>query len=353
MTDSSNFIIYGATGYTGTLIARLAVERGLRPILASRSGEKVKQLATELGLEHRAFSLEDEAAIDTALTDMAVVLNCAGPFSKTYQPMSAGCLRTNTHYLDITGEIAVFEAAAAQDTGAKAAGVMLLPGVGFDVVPSDCLAAHLKQRLPDATHLALAIQLLSRPSRGTATTMVEGQAKGGFVRRAGAISPVPAGWKTRTIDFGRGAAEATTIPWGDVSTAYYSTGIPNIEVYAALGESMRWAAVATRYLGWLLGLPVVQDFQKSLIQKMPAGPTDEERKQGISLLWGEVENSSGTKCVSRLQCPEGYTLTALTALAVVEKVLAGQVKAGFQTPSLAYGADLIMEIEGVVREDIN
>lgn len=346
-------MLYGANGYTGALIARLAVQRGLRPILAGRNSEKVAPLSAELGLEYRAFTLDDDAAVDSALADVAVVLHCAGPFSQTSKPMVAGCLRTKTHYLDITGEVAVFEAIAARDAEAKAAGVMLLPGVGFDVVPSDCLAAHLKARLPSATRLTLGFQALGQISRGTATTMVEAQHQGGLVRRGGVLTSVPAAWKTREIDFGRGPVEATTIPWGDVSTAFYSTGIPDIEVYAAFPASTRRAMVASRYLGWLLGLPAVQQFQKRLIQAQLPGPNDAERAQGRSLLWGEVEDNSGKRLVSRLQGPEGYTLTALTALAIVAKVLAGQVSVGFQTPSSVYGADLILEIEGVVREDLD
>lgn len=348
----SSFLLYGANGYTGNLIAKLALERGLRPILGGRNSDKLEPLANQLSLEYRAFALDDDAAIDAALADVAVVLHCAGPFSRTSSPMVVGCLRTKTHYLDITGEVAVFEAIASLDTQAKAAGVMLLSGVGFDVVPSDCLAAHLKARLPSATKLALAFQALGRISRGTATTMVEAQNSRGLVRRGGVLTPVPAAWQTRLIDFGQGTVEAVSIPWGDVSTAYYSTGIPDIEVYAAFPTATRIGMIATRYLGWLLGLPPVQDFQKRLIQNQPPGPTEAERAQGKSLLWGEVADNSGNHVVSRLQCPEGYTLTALTAVAIVQKVLAGQVAVGFQTPSLVYGADFILEIEGVVRQDL-
>lgn len=348
----SSFLLYGANGYTGNLITKLAVESGLRPILGGRNCEKVKPLADQLGLEYRAFSLDDDAAIDSALADVPIVLHCAGPFSRTSSPMVAGCLRTKTHYLDITGEVAVFEAIASHNSEAKAAGVMLLPGVGFDVVPSDCLAAHLKARLPSATKLALGFQALGRLSRGTATTMVEAQNQKGLVRRGGVLTPVPAAWQTRLIDFGQGATEAVTIPWGDVSTAYYSTGIPDIEVYAAFPAATRIGMVATRYLGWLLGLPPVQDLQKTLIQNQPPGPTEAERAQGKSLLWGEVTDNSVNRLVSRLQCPEGYTLTALTAVAIVQKVLAGQFSVGFQTPSLVYGADFILEFEGVVRQDL-
>jgi short subunit dehydrogenase-like uncharacterized protein len=347
-----NFLIYGANGYTGNLIAREAVKQGLRPILAGRDREKVERLAAELRLEHRVFSLDDAAAIDAALSGVEAALHCAGPFSRTSGAMADGCLRTGTHYLDITGEIAVFESLAARDAEAKSAGVMLLPGVGFDVVPSDCLAAHLKRRLPSATKLTLAIRGLGRISHGTATTMVENINRGGLVRRSGRLTPVPTAWKTRDIDFGDGPVKAVTIPWGDVATAFYSTGIPNIEVYAAVPAAARRMMVLSRAFGWLLGSAPVQGFLKRRIKAQPPGPSDAERARGKSFVWGEVTDDSGQRQVSRLVGPEGYTLTVMTALKIVKLVLAGTAPVGFQTPSLAYGADLILEVEGVAREDL-
>ncbi|HYY55903.1 MAG TPA: saccharopine dehydrogenase NADP-binding domain-containing protein [Pyrinomonadaceae bacterium] len=350
---SSSFLLYGANGYTGELIARMSVERGLRPILAGRDSSKIEPLATELGLDHLSFALDDSASIAAALKSVPVVLHCAGPFSRTYRPMADGCLRTGTHYLDITGEIAVFESLAARREEAARAGVMLLPGVGFDVVPSDCLAAHLKRRLPSATSLTLAIRGLGRISHGTATTMVENINRGGLVRRDGRLTPVPAAWKTREVDFGSGPVKATTIPWGDIATAFYSTGIPNIEVYAALPSSTRMMMKASRPLGPLLATAPVQSFLKSRIKAQPPGPSGQERARGKSFVWGEVADDAGLRKRSRLRGPEGYTLTAMTALSVVERVLAGNAPAGFQTPSLAYGADFILEIEGVERVDLD
>lgn len=349
----TNFLLYGANGYTGNLISRLAVERGLRPLLAGRDPGKISQLASELGLEYRAFALDDAAALEASLREVAVVLHCAGPFSHTSKLMADACLKTKTHYLDITGEIVVFEALAACDREAQSAGVMLLPGVGFDVVPSDCLAAHLKRRLPSATKLTLAIQGLGRISHGTATTMVENINRGGLVRRDGKLTSVPTAWRTRLIDFGRGAVKAVTIPWGDVATAFHSTGIPNIEVYAALPAAMRRMMKLSRPLSSLLATAPVQRFLKKRIKAQPPGPSDAERARGKSFVWGEVIDDAGQMKSSRLQGPEGYTLTALTALAIIEKVLAGNAPVGFQTPSRAYGADLILEIEGTTREDIN
>ncbi|HEY0004498.1 MAG TPA: saccharopine dehydrogenase NADP-binding domain-containing protein [Pyrinomonadaceae bacterium] len=348
-----DFLLYGANGYTGSLIARLAVEQGLSPILAGRDPQKIGPQAAALGLEQQVFALNDSAALDAALKDVAVVLHCAGPFSRTSRPMADACLRSGTHYLDITGEAAVFESLAARDREALEAGVMLLPGAGFDVVPSDCLAAYLKSRLPSATNLALGIQGLGRISRGTATTMIENIDRGGLVRRAGKLKSVPAAWKTRSMDFGRGPVKAVTIPWGDVATAFYSTGIPNIEVYAAIPASMRLMMRLGRPFGWLLGSQPVQRFLKKRLDAQPPGPSDAERARGKSFVWGEVRDDSGNVRRARLRGPEGYTLTALTALSIVRKVLAGQAPHGFKTPSLAYGPDFILEIEGVEREDLN
>lgn len=345
------FLIYGANGYTGSLIARAAVARGHQPILAGRHGEALATLARELGMEQRTFALHNPDTVAEAIRGVRMILHCAGPFAHTSKPMADACLRTGVHYLDITGEVSVFEALAARAQEAKAAEVMLLPGVGFDVAPSDCLAAHLKRRLPSANRLALGFQTFGTVSRGTATTMVENIARGGLVRQDGVLRAVPAAWKTRVIDFGAGPTKAITIPWGDVSTAFYSTGIPNIEVYTAASLGLRMAARASRRLGWLLGSRVVQRFLKRKIQAGSAGPSEEERAHGKSYLWGQAEDAAGNKVVSRLRGPEGYTMTVRSALAIVDLVLAGKAAPGFQTPSKLYGADFVLGLEGVVRED--
>lgn len=266
--------------------------------------------------------------------------------------MADACLARRTHYLDITGEIGVFEALAARNEEARVAGVMLLPGTGFDVVPSDCLAAHLKSRLPDAVKLILAFESSGGLSRGTATTMVENISRGGAIRRGGRITPVPAGWKTIRIDLGRGPIEVTTIPWGDVATAWYSTGIPDIEVYTRTTGGMRAALKASRYLGWLLASAPVQRLLKGKIRSGAPGPDDFARARGASRVAGEVTNAAGRRARARLTGPEGYTMTARTAVTALSRTLAGGATPGFKTPSLAFGADFILSIEGVTREDL-
>jgi short subunit dehydrogenase-like uncharacterized protein len=346
-------LIYGSTGYTGRLIVAEAFARGLRPTLAGRNGDAVRAQAERLGLEWRAAALDDSRALHDALDGATVVLHCAGPFTHTWRAMSDACLRRRAHYLDITGEIGVFEGLAARDGEARAAGIMLLPGVGFDVVPSDCLAAHLARRLHNATHLALAFRALGGMSRGTLTTMVESLGGPGAVRRDGRIVPVPPAWKTRQIDFGDGRLrDATTIPWGDVSTAWHSTGIPNVEVYVTMRPALRRGAKLSRWIGPLLRAPAVREFLMRRVRAAAPGPSDVARARAASLLWGEAIAADGQRVQSRLRGPSGYDLTARTAVLLASKALAGKAPSGFQTPSRAYGADVIMEVPEIVRTDV-
>lgn len=350
---SSEILIYGSNGYTGRLIVDLAVAEGARPVLAGRSLHQVKPQAKLRGLNSRIFALDEPAAVDEGLKDMRVVLNCAGPFSRTAVPIAEACIRSGVHYLDITGEIEVFEALASMGDAARSAGVMLMPGTGFDIVPSDCLAAHLKRRLPSAMELTLAFKAIGRPSRGTATTMMENIHKGGMIRKDGKLKPVPSAWKVRDFDFGDGPVQAMTIPWGDVSTAYHSTRIPNIQVYMAAPPTLRRMAFFSRYFGWLLASPPIQALLKRQIESGPAGPSDADRQAGKSILWGEAKDDSGMAVRTRLQAPEGYSLTAQTAWAISKRAANGDAPAGFKTPSMAYGPDFILEFDGVERIDLD
>jgi short subunit dehydrogenase-like uncharacterized protein len=347
-------LLYGANGYTGSLIARLAAGQGVRPVLAGRDEGAIGALADELGFEHRTFALDRPAAIERGLAGCTVVLHCAGPFSHTYRAVSEACLRTGTHYVDITGEIDVFEALAARDGAARDAGVMLLPGAGFDVVPSDCLAAHLAARLPGATRLELAIAGSGRLSRGTLRTASENQQRGGMIRQGGALRSVPPAWRTAAIDFGDGRPRsAVTIPWGDVATAYHSTGIPDIEVYAALPPRLIRLLRATRRSGWLLRQPPVRALQRLLLRALPPGPDQAELERGRSRVWGRVEDGQGSRATAVLRGPNAYLFTAHAALRIVRRVLAGDAPTGYQTPSRAYGPDLVLEVPGTERFDLD
>ncbi|MDA1081727.1 MAG: saccharopine dehydrogenase NADP-binding domain-containing protein [Gemmatimonadetes bacterium] len=346
-------LIYGSTGYTGRLVVAEAIARGLRPTLAGRSADAVSAQAELLTLKWRCAAINDAAALDAALEGATAVLHCAGPFAHTWRAMSDACIRNRVHYLDITGEIDVFEGLAARDAEARAAGIMLLPGVGFDVVPSECLAAHLARRVPDAVRLALGFHASGGISRGTLTTVVENLGSSGAARVNGKIVAVPPAWRTRRIDFGDGKLRhATTIPWGDVSTAYHSTGIPDIEVYTSMRPALRRMMVASRWIGPALRSGFLRRTLAARVRRGPAGPDEEARARSKSMLWGEAVAADGRRAEATIRCASGYTLTAQTAVHIAAKVLTGAAPAGFQTPSRAYGADLILEIPGATRTDV-
>lgn len=342
----NDWMIYGANGYTGELIARAAAARGLRPVLAGRSESAVSGLARELGLESRTFALDGTRGLVEEISGMRIVLHCAGPFSATARPMMEACIEAGSHYLDITGEIAVFELAHELGGRAADAGVALCPGTGFDVVPTDCLAAKLAEALPGATHLALGFDSRSGFSPGTAKTSVEGLAGGGKVRENGEIKTVPLAFRTRRIDFGDGEKLAMTIPWGDVSTAYRTTGIPDIEVYIPASPGLVKRLKRMNYVRPLLGLGPVQTFMKRQVDKRVRGPSEDQRAQLTTSVWGEVRDGAGKTVTGRIRTANGYDVTVTASLGIVSALLDGRTASGHVTPSKLMGADFVTTLPG-------
>jgi short subunit dehydrogenase-like uncharacterized protein len=345
--------LYGANGYTGRLIVAEALRRGMRPVLAGRNAAALRAMGTETGLPVRTFGLEDPNVVRQALKGQDLVLHCAGPFSATSAPVLDACLAVKAHYLDITGEIDVFAAAHARDADAKAAGIVVLPGAGFDVVPTDCLAARLKAQLPEATELVLAFEAGGGPSPGTAKTGVEGLGQGGRARIDGELRKVPLAWKTRKFDRAPVGAEpdlrlAMTIPWGDLYTAWVSTGIPNIETYLGVSPGAVSKLRMLRKLGFVLGTRPVQAFLKSRVTASVPGPTAEQRAKGLTTVWGEVRDPAGRTRAERLRTPNGYDLTVTASLGIVERLVRGEAPAGgFYTPSRLMGPDYVLSLPGV------
>lgn len=330
------WMIYGANGYTGELIAREAVRRGQRPILAGRHAAKIDPLAKELGCETRVFGLDAPQ-----LENIDLVLHCAGPFVHTAMPMVRACLDKGVHYLDITGELGVFEQIFALDGEAKRANVTLLPGVGFDVVPTDCLAAKLHAKLPEANELWLAFYNRGGSlSRGTLKTMIEGIHEGGAIRRNGRIERVPMAWDVRDIPFSCGTRTAMTIPWGDIATAWRSTGIPNIRVYNA---SSPRAVKRIKRMSLLLPLLRFAPLRRlaGKYADRRTGPSAEVRANARTYLWGRVATPDGREETMTAETLEGYAFTVLSAVHAVEKVMAGGIATGALTPSLAFGAGFV------------
>jgi short subunit dehydrogenase-like uncharacterized protein len=345
MTDTSpNWMIYGATGYTGRLVADLAVARGHRPVLAGRS-RSVERLAAALGLRARVFDLEDPALVGRSLAGCRVVAHCAGPFSATSRPMIDACLSAGTHYVDITGEIDVFEAAFRRHDEARARAVVICPGVGFDVIPTDCVAATLAEVLPGATRLALGFDTASGVSAGTARTTLEALPGGGRVRRAGRVETIPLGSLTRTIDFGRGPRRSMAIPWGDVATAFATTRIPNIEVYVPMPRAAAFAIRCLQPARRLFATAGVRRTLQSLVGHS-VGPSPQSRAAAPTWVWGEACDGAARTAVARLRTANVYDVTAHGVVMAVEHLVESDDTGGVFTPSRLLGPRCVERIPG-------
>ncbi len=332
----------------------MAAQQQLPVILAGRDIEKTKALATQLNLPYVVFDLKNEADTERALANVKVVLHCAGPFRYTAEPMAKACLKTKTHYLDITGEYDVFEKLFGMDQQAKNAGILIMPGTGFDVVPTDCLALYLKNKIPGVNTLELALMMKGGSlSHGTAITVAENLGDNTLVRRDGELEEIPNGSLIRSVLLPNNRRKkGVAISWGDISTAYRTTGIPNITVYNCLPDqvikSMKWS----NYLGFILRTRVVKNFLIKRIKNRPAGPNDEMREKATSAVWGEVRNEFGANYRAMIELPEGYTLTALTALKIAQNVLQTEPPHGTRTPAGVFGADFILQFDKVKRIDL-
>lgn len=333
------WMIYGANGYTGELIAREAVNRGMSPVLGGRSADKIRPLAEELSLEFQVFSLDEHAA--EQLENIDLVLHCAGPFQKTSKPMIQACLSAKTDYLDITGEISVFEYTHSQHVLAKEKGVILCSGVGFDVVPTDCTALKLKEELPDAIELKLGFDSDSGISPGTFKTMIQGLGSGSMHRKDGSLETVPIGSQHRTIDFGRGARSAMGIPWGDVSTAFYTTGIPTISAWIPMPKSRIYSTRLMGAAGPLLATDWLKEKLGKQVEKRVQGPNSQRRATSPAYIWGEAKNQKGVVKVARIQTANVYDLTVYGSLEIVRRLLIEKIDGGYYTPAGLFGSELV------------
>lgn len=344
-----DLLVYGSYGYTGRLVAREAVSRGGAPVLAGRRRDRVREQADELGLEWRAFDLE---AADEHVGEFDAVCNCAGPFVDTAAPMVEACLEGGTDYLDVGGEVDVLAALASLDGAATEAGVTLLPGVGFDVTPSDCLAASLHEAFPSADELAVGITGWGSLTAGTLRTGLRNVGDGGVIRRNGKLLRAPTAADTRSFDFGPGPTTTVAVPLGDVVTAYHSTGIGTIATYIDLPRPLIRAMAVGRPLEPVLATRPIRRGLERLVDAVAEGPDEAERETGRPTIQAEVRVDDRIER-ARVRTPNTYVLTADAAVSAAERVVAGDAPAGFQTPATAFGHGFVTDLDGVERERLS
>lgn len=338
-------MIYGAYGYTGELMVREAVKQGIKPIIAGRSATQLKPLANQLNLEYRAFGVEEAEGY---LPDIRVLLNCAGPFSATAEILAKACLKQEVHYLDITGEIEVFRTCYALDEEARKRNVIVMPGVGTDIVPTDCLAAMLKEKLPDARRLDLAFSFGTSPSIGTIKTSIESFGKGGLIRQNNRLKRVPNAFRVRKIPFQNKPQWAATIPWGDVFTTGLSTGVPDGVVYMAMSKTAIYMARLTNPIKGILNTRLGQKLTKNLVSLfVKKGPGEQARETERGQFWGEAQAPNGDKVEMTMSTPNVYQLTAITGVRIATYCLHIQGEGGYYTPSMLLGSHFITSIPGI------
>ena len=348
---SRPLLIYGASGYTGRLLAARARALGVPTILAGRNKARLEGLARAQGMPLRAFGLDAPRDIDAALSGVSVVINSAGPFGATARPIAEACLRTGVHYLDVGGELPVFQYLQSLDPAAREAGVMIMPGVGFVVAATDCLAAHVAAAWPDAHTLRIGVSRATLVSRGSYASMLGLFSETVTVRRNGRLTSVPVGRLEHAFDYGECDSVSAAVVWPDVFTAWYSTKIPNIEAYVEAGPLTRWTYALAARVAEPLRYKPIQDLVALQTRVWPEGPSERRRDSAERTIVVEVEDRYRSGKRARLRTPDGYSFTPLSALKIAERVLAGDSPAGFQTPATAYGPDLILGLPGVRRED--
>lgn len=352
----TQWLIYGAYGFTGQLIVAEALRRGHRPVLAGRNAAKVAEVADGYGLEWFALDLEQDARLADAIARFDLVLHAAGPYVRTAQPMIRACLAAGAHYLDITGELPVFEYTLSQDAAARRQGVTLMSGVGFDIVPTDCLALHVASQVPDAIHLETALTTASSVPSITAGTaksalgMMRQFPGGSVVRRNGQLVAHPLGQDSKLIRFSNGRTRrASPYAWGDLVTAAHTTGIPNITSYLTINLPPG-SGIAARLGAPLLAFSPVRQAAEAMLERAFAGPDEQTQQAGRAYVWAAATNRDGQCAEAWLETPEVYNFTAMAALLCVERVMAANLS-GAHTPAGAFGADLVLDVEGVQRFD--
>ncbi len=339
---NNKLMIYGANGYSAQLIIEELISRGIKPILSGRNESALKHLSDKYDCDYRAVDLYDNKKLDAALSGVHTVLNCAGPFKFTAKEIMEACLRCKCNYLDITGEIPAMYLAFYLNQKAKERGVVFLPSVGFDIIPTDCLAKRLSEQMPDATHLKLGFSNKGgKISRGTWLTTLEFLGGTGRIRRDGKLIESNIGEFTVDVRIKDFSFCGFTIPWGDVYSSYQSTKIPNVEVYIALPRIIVKSKSLLLFFLKILKVRLIKNIVSFFMKKTLTGPNKSKRDSTETYVWGRVENSQGKMIEEVYHVMEGYNLTAKGAAECVERVLKNTLMPGTYTPSLAFGSEFM------------
>lgn len=341
------WMIYGAYGFTGSKLAKLAADSGMKPIIAGRDALKTKRLALSLGLEFEVFNLEDDSHIESKLKDIDLLYNLAGPYCKTAPTLVEACLRTKTHYMDLTGDIEIYDFLYSLDDVAKDNGVLIMPGVGFNIVATECVAAHTVKKLPECDSLDIVMATRAKPSKGTFKQMIALLPRGGFEIKDNTLEPSEIKKTDIEVKYPDKKRTSFLIPIGELIACHKSMKIANIRTHYAL--SATWAAMAdtmidiiTKFSSKSYGKKVLSSFADSYAK----GPSEESMLEDKSYVYARASTELGLYAETMIKTPEPYYFTVQIAIIAIQKVLDGDY-AGALTPVEAFGSSFVFEVEGV------
>lgn len=345
------WLIYGANGYTAQLIIQEALKRGHKPFLTGRSEEKIRPIAQRNGLDYAVLDLSKYDDLKRVFSSVKLVLNAAGPFINTSLPIIKACIDCGIHYTDITGEVSVFQKTFSFDQEAKKRKITLMSGIGFDVIPTDCLAVYVTQHILNPKELELAFIGLNSISPGTMKTMIEMIPYGGLIRKNGKLIRHPIGKGIKEIRFPIGRFSVAPIIWGDLETAYHSTGVPNITTYMGFSFVLiKFLPISIPVLKMLLSNKLLRAAAQKLIELTIKGPDEKAHQKARSYVWAKATNEKGDEKQAWLELPETYIFTAIASVKTIEKIFELQ-PVGSLSPAMAFGPDFVLEIKGVKRYD--
>ena len=367
-------LLYGATGYSGRLIAAEARRRYSdsrdvtidrhQVVLGGRDGAELADMTRTLELDHLVFTLDDRERVLSALRGFDVVINAAGPFARTASRLMRAAIEVGIPYVDINGEVDVYRALDDLSRIALHRGVTIVSGSGFTATVSDMMleSALSTVRPSDARTVWIAFSAMRHFSRGSLHAMLRSVRERVLVVREGKVVHVPVGRLERMFDFGqdkqqhdgtqrpnddsrrpRPARIASAINTIDTLTASRTARRKqaesiSIESYAEMSATVRLGYQIGALSAPLLQIPLVQRLNHFQIAQLPDGPSAEDRTETRQKVLLQIESPLRTTLVDwRLTTPDAYDFTARSALAVAEKVAGASGGGGWKTPSEVLG----------------
>jgi short subunit dehydrogenase-like uncharacterized protein len=321
-------VLYGATGYTGRLVTEELARRGLDHVLSGRDPDKLARLR---GAPVRAARLDDDRALRELLEGASVVINCAGPFTLAGDALVRAAIATRTHYVDSTGEQAFIRMVFDRHGGtAERAGVALLPALGFDYAPGDCIARLAGAAIEPLDELVLAYAMEGfGMTRGTLKSALEGMAGSEVVYEEESWRAAPGGIYKARFDFPEpiGRQAMSRFPSGEVITVPHHTRTRKVTSLLTTSTAAPFAAAAPLLpytlpaLGLALRTPV-RGLLNRAIGLLPEGPKEEARRAAEFTVVAVARGRDGRERRGVLRGSDVYGTTAVTLTHAAELVSA-------------------------------